>query len=131
MQFFILLKIFKFSSLVWYCSKFSSIDTDKSWNFPLFWISAPSLGEQSINSFGKLYTEEILEAIIIISNISERDITIKNMEISLFFEKNQKTMAISLPDKDSTLFLPKRQSYSIKFKNTFGKTMNDKENAID
>ena len=44
------------------------------------------------------------------------------MEIYLFFEKHQKTMAIPLPDKDSTLFLSKSQSYSIKFKNYLKKS---------
>ena len=69
------------------------------------------------NSFDKLLTEEILEGLIIFSNNSERDITIKNLEISLIFETQQKTSTISLPDKDNTLFLSRNQSYSLKIKN--------------
>ena len=69
------------------------------------------------NSFDKLLTEEILEGLIIFSNNSERDITIKNLEISLIFETQQKTSNISLPDKDNTLFLSRNQSYSLKIKN--------------
>ena len=112
---------------------YNSIDNIEYSNYPLKNkfknFSFPSPGQIGVdnlfqlkNSFGKLYTEEILEGIIIIANISERDITIKNMEISLFFEKHQKTMAIPLPDKDSTLFLSKSQSYSIKFKNYLKKS---------
>ena len=112
---------------------YNSIDNIEYSNYPLKNkfknFSFPSPGQIGVdnlfqlkNSFGKLYTEEILEGIIIIANISERDITIKNMEISLFFEKHQKTMAIPLPDKDSTLFLSKSQSYLIKFKNYLKKS---------
>ena len=69
------------------------------------------------NTFDKLITEEFLEGLIILSNNSTRDIIIKNVEISLIFETQQKTLTISLPDKDNTLFLSPNQSYSIKVKN--------------
>jgi len=68
-------------------------------------------------SFDKLLTEEILEGLIVLTNNSGRDITIKNMEISLIFETQQKTMSITLPEKDNTLFLSHNQSYSMKIKN--------------
>ena len=112
---------------------YNSIDNIEYPNYPLKNkfknFSFPSPGQMGLdnlfqlkNSFGKLYTEETLEGIIIISNISERDITIKNLEISLVFEKYQKTMTIPLPDKDNTLFLAKSQSYPIKFKNYLKKS---------
>ena len=69
------------------------------------------------NTFDKLITEEFLEGLIILSNNSTRDVIIKNVEISLIFETQQKTLTISLPDKDNTLFLSPNQSYSIKVKN--------------
>ena len=68
-------------------------------------------------SFDKLLTEEKLEGLIILTNNSGRDITIKNMEISLIFETQQKTLSITLPEKDNTLFLSQNQSYSMKIKN--------------
>jgi hypothetical protein len=39
------------------------------------------------------------------------------MEISLIFETQQKTLSITLPEKDNTLFLSQNQSYSMKIKN--------------
>ena len=69
------------------------------------------------NSFDKLLTEEILEGIITLTNNSSRDITIKNLEITLIFEKQQKTLNMTLPDKDNTLLLSQKKSYSIKIKN--------------
>ena len=112
---------------------YNSIDNVEHPNYPLknkfknFCFSSPSqIGVDNLfqlkSSFGKILTEETLEGIIIISNISERDITIKNMTISIIFEKQQKTFTIPLPDKDSTLFLAKKQSYSIKFKNYLKKS---------
>ena len=67
-------------------------------------------------SFDKLLTDEKLEGLIILTNNSPRDITIKNMEISFIFEADQNTFLISLPDKDNTLFLSRNQSYSLKIK---------------
>ena len=112
---------------------YNSIDNVEHPNYPLknkfknFCFSSPGqIGVDNLfqlkSSFGKILTEETLEGIIIISNISERDITIKNMTISIIFEKQQKTFTIPLPDKDSTLFLAKKQSYSIKFKNYLKKS---------
>ena len=69
------------------------------------------------NSFDQLLTEEILEGIITLMNNSNREIIIKNLEITLIFEKQQKTLNMSLPDKDNTLFLSHNKSYSIKIKN--------------
>ena len=76
------------------------------------------------NNFDKLLTEETLEGIIILTNISNKDIIIKNLEITLIYEKNEKmakNMKITLPNKDNTLYLSSNKSYSIKIKNSFKK----------
>ena len=76
------------------------------------------------NNFDKLLTEETLEGIIIITNISNKEIIIKNLEISLIYEKNEKMakkLKINLPGKDNTLILSSNKSYSIKIKNSFKK----------
>ena len=69
------------------------------------------------NYFGKLITEETLEGLIILTNNSTRDIIIKNLEITLNFDTQKKTLTIPLPDNDNTLSLSQNKSYSIKIKN--------------
>ena len=78
------------------------------------------------NSFGKLLTEEVIEGLVILTNKSNREITISNLEISFNNEekktennneKYQKTLSINLPGPDNLLlFLPK-QTFSIKIQN--------------
>lgn len=80
---------------------YNSIDNIEYQNYPLknkinnFII--PIGGEPGLenlfqlkNSFDKLLTDEILEGLIILTNISDRDITLKNLEISLLYENSLK-----------------------------------------
>ena len=124
---------------------YNNIDNIEYSNFPLknkfknFCICPPEhLGPENIfqlnNSFGKLLTEEILEGLIILTNISLRDVTIVNLEIFFNYEdkklakdknikenknieKFKKYLSISLPDSNDSLFLSPNQSYSIKIQN--------------
>ena len=106
---------------------YNSVDNIEYQNYPLknkinnFTI--PIGGEPGLenlfqlkNSFDKLLTDEILEGLIILTNTSERDITLKNLEISLLYENSPKNLGILFPDKENSLLLLQNQSYSIKIK---------------
>ena len=116
---------------------YNDINSQEYSNFPLknkfknFGISTPEyMGTENLfllnNSFGKLLTEEVIEGLVILTNKSNREITISNLEISFNNEekktennneKYQKTLSINLPGPDnSLLFLPK-QTFSIKIQN--------------
>ena len=118
---------------------YNDINNQEFSNFPLknkfknFGLSSPDfMGTENLfllnNSFGKLLTEEIIEGLVILTNMSNREITLFNLEISFNYEekkaeknknneKYQKTLSINLPGPDNILlFLPK-QTYSIKIQN--------------
>ena len=118
---------------------YNDINNQEFSNFPLknkfknFGLSSPDfMGTENLfllnNSFGKLLTEEIIEGLVILTNMSNREITLFNLEISFNYEekkaeknnnneKYQKTLSINLPGPDnSLLFLPKK-TYSIKIQN--------------
>ena len=116
---------------------YNDINSQEYSNFPLknkfrnFGISSPDfMGTENLfllnNSFGKLLTEEIIEGLVMLTNKSNREITVFNLEISFNKEekktennneKYQKTLPISLPGQDnSLLFLPK-QTFSVKIQN--------------
>ena len=112
---------------------YNSIDNIEYQNYPLknkinnFII--PIGGEPGLenlfqlkNSFDKLLTDEILEGLIILTNISDRDITLKNLEVSLLYENSPKNLGILFPDKENSLLLLQNQSYSIKIKNHLKKS---------
>ena len=112
---------------------YNSIDNIEYQNYPLknkinnFII--PIGGEPGLenlfqlkNSFDKLLTDEILEGLIILTNISDRDITLKNLEVSLLYENFPKNLGILFPDKENSLLLLQNQSYSIKIKNHLKKS---------
>ena len=108
-------------------------------NFPLkkkfknFGICPPEhLGIENLfqlnTSFGRPLIEEKMEGLIILTNISSRDFTIINLEISFNCdekkaskdknnEKYNKLLSIHLPDSNNSLFLSPNQSYYIKIQN--------------
>ena len=111
---------------------YNDINATENQNYPLknkfnnFNINT-NLGVENLfqikSNFDKLLTEETLEAVIILTNISNKDIVIKDLEISLIFDKNKKikknSQKMKLPDKDNTLYLLSNKSYSIKIRNIF------------
>ena len=111
---------------------YNDINATENQNYPLknkfnnFNINT-NLGVENLfqikSNFDKLLTEETLEAVIILTNISNKDIVIKDLEISLIFDKNKKikknSQKMKLPDKDNTLYLSSNKSYSIKIRNIF------------
>jgi hypothetical protein len=122
---------------------YNDINNKEFSNFPLknkfknFGISSPDhIGLENIfqlnNSFGRLLTEEILEGLIILTNISNKEITILNLEITFNVEeiktekeknkeknkeKQKKTLPINLPGPDNSLLFLPNQSFSIKIQN--------------
>ncbi len=111
---------------------YNDINATENQNYPLknkfnnFNINT-NLGVENLfqikSNFDKLLTEETLEAVIILTNISNKDIVIKDLEISLILDKNKKikknSQKMKLPDKDNTLYLLSNKSYSIKIRNIF------------
>ena len=110
-------------------------------NFPLknkfknFGVSSPDyIGANNLfqlnSSFGKLLTEETIEGLVILTNVSIREITIINLEISFNFEETKeeyknninkgeykKTLPITLPGQNNSLLILPSQSFSIKIQN--------------
>lgn len=114
---------------------YNNMNNNEFPNFPLknkcknFGICPPEhFGIENLfqlnTSVGRLLTEEKIEGLIILTNISSRDVTIINLEISINYdekkeskEKNNdeynKSFYINLPDSNNVLFLSPNQSYSI------------------
>jgi hypothetical protein len=113
---------------------YNDINNKEYQNFPLknkfknFGISTPEyLGVENIfqlnSSFGKLLEGETIEGLVILTNNSDRDITINNLEIVLNLEEEgksinnenmKKTIPILFPGPDNSLLLEPKNSYSIK-----------------
>ena len=115
---------------------YNDINNIESSKFPLknkfknFCISSPDcLGLENLfqlnSSFGKILTEEKLEGLIILTNISKREVTIVNLEITVKCEDEkkekgksseipEKTYSIPLNGNNNSLLLFPNKSYSIK-----------------
>ena len=116
---------------------YNNINNKEFSNFPLknkfknFGISTPEyLGAENLfqlnSNFDRLLTGETIEGLVILTNYSEREVTINNLEIIFNFfeegknianEKYKKTVPILLPGPDNTLLFEPKQSYSIKIQN--------------
>ena len=117
---------------------YNDINNTEFSNFPLknkvknFGISSPEyIGLDNLfqinNSFGKLLTEEVLEGLIILTNYSNKEITILNLEIVFNIEEiktennkineKKKKLPIKLPGLDNSLLLLPNQSFSFKVQN--------------
>ena len=113
---------------------YNDINNKEYQNFPLknkfknFGVSYPDyIGANNIfqlnSSFGKLLEGETIEGLVILTNNSDRDITINNLEIVLNLEEEgksinnenmKKTIPILFPGPDNSLLLEPKNSYSIK-----------------
>ena len=104
---------------------YNDIDSVEFSNFPLknkfknFGVSSPDyIGTENLfqinNSFIKLLTEETIEGLVILTNISNRDIIISNLEI--YFNVLRTKIPIKLPGINNSLLLLPNQSYSIRTK---------------
>ena len=118
---------------------YTDINKSEYSNFPLknkfknFGISYPDyINSNNIfqlnSSFGRLLTGEIVEGLVILTNISNNEVIIFNLEIAFNFEvpkseknkdneKYKKTLPILLPRSDNSLLLLPNHSYSIKIQN--------------
>ena len=118
---------------------YNDIDNKEYSNFPLknlfknFSVSPQNyIGVENLfqlkSAFGKLLTGEYIEGLVILTNISDRDIILSNLEISFKVEgvtiqkeKNDEpeetSLAITLPGVNNSLLLLPNQSHSIKINN--------------
>ena len=114
---------------------YNDIDSVEFSNFPLknkfknFGVSSPDyIGIENLfqinSSFVKLLTEEAIEGLVILTNVSNRDIIISNLEIYFNVEgitiqkkkSNEQlrtTLSINLPGVNNSLLLLPNQSHSI------------------
>lgn len=114
---------------------YNNIDSVEFSNFPLknkfknFGVSSPDyIGTEHLfqinSSFIKLLAEEVIEGLVILTNISNRDIIISNLEIYFHVEgitiKKEKSdeqlmtkLPINLPGVNNSLLLLPKQSHSI------------------
>lgn len=114
---------------------YNDIDSVEFSNFPLknkfknFGVSSPDyIGIENLfqinSSFVKLLTEETIEGLVILTNVSNRDIIISNLEIYFNVEgitiqkkkSNEQlrtTLSINLPGVNNSLLLLPNQSHSI------------------
>ena len=117
---------------------YNNIDSVEFSNFPLknkfknFGVSSPDyIGTEHLfqinSSFIKLLAEEVIEGLVILTNVSNRDIIISNLEIYFHVEgitiKKEKSdeqlmtkLPINLPGVNNSLLLLPKQSHSILIK---------------
>ena len=118
---------------------YTDINKSEYPNFPLknkfknFGISYPDyINTNNIfqlnSSLGGLLTGEIIEGLVILTNVSKNQVIVFNLEIAFNFEvplseknkdseKYKKSLPIMLPRPDNSLLLLPNHSYSIKIRN--------------